>query len=59
MTEILSTIQLTTFSHETESGVSAPVSETVVVEDATPDSIKKRTERRFQIAWKDSFPWLR
>ena len=36
-----------------------PESETVVVEDATPDSGKKRTERRFQTAWKDSFPWLR
>ena len=45
MTESLSTIQPTTSSHETESGVSAPVglpeSETVVVEDATPDSGKK------------------
>ena len=54
-----STVQSTRSSHE--SGVSAPVpeSETVVVEDATKNSGKKRTERRFQTAWKDSFPWLR
>ena len=57
MIEILSTIQSTTFSHETESGVSAPVpeSETVVVKYATKDSGKKRTERCFKLHEKTAF----
>ena len=54
-----STIQPTTSSHESGVSVPVPESETVVVEDATHDSGKKRTEIRFQTAWKDSFPWLR